>query len=161
MRIIGIDPGSRYTGYGLIEKNGQDITHRASGRINATRADTFNERLEIIYDGLHTVLDDWEADEAAIESIFTAHNARSTIKLGQARGVAVLALRHIGMDVHDYAPALVKKNTTGSGRASKKQVVRMVKMRLGIDGTLTEDAADALAVAICHSQAAGLKQRLA
>lgn len=161
MRIIGIDPGSRYTGYGIVEKKGQDIRHLASGRINATGGDSFNERLEIIYDGLHTVLEEWEADEAAIESIFTAHNAQSTIKLGQARGVAVLALRHLELDVHDYSPALVKKNTTGNGRAPKSQVQRMIRMRLSIDGKLTEDAADALAVAICHSQAAGFKQRLA
>ncbi len=161
MRIIGIDPGSRYTGYGIVQKDGQELTHLASGRINATGAETFNERLEIIYDGLHQVLEEWSADEAAIESIFTAHNARSTIKLGQARGVAVLALRHLQLEVHDYAPALVKKNTTGNGRAPKRQVMRMVEMRLNLEGKLTEDAADALAVAICHSQAAGFKQRLA
>ncbi len=160
MRIIGIDPGSRYTGYGIVDQDGQDIEHLASGRINATSADTFAGRLDIIYQGLKKVFDQWPADVAAIESIFTSHNVKSTIKLGQARGVALLALSHLELDIHEYAPTKVKKNTTGSGRASKQQIVQMVKMRLDLNTKLTEDAADALAVAICHSQAAGFKQRL-
>lgn len=160
MQIIGIDPGSRYTGYGLIDKNGQNVEHLASGRINATKGDTFAHRLEIIYEGLQSVLADFDPAVAAVETVFTAHNAKSTIKLGQARGVALLALRHAELELHEYAPAQVKKNTTGRGRATKDQVVQMVKLRLDLDADLAEDAADALAVAICHGQAAGFQRRL-
>ena len=160
MRIIGIDPGSRYTGYGIVEKNGQQLQHLASGRINATSGATFSHRLEIIYEGLSKVLGQWPADVAAVETIFTAHNARSTIKLGQARGVALLALRHLELQIHEYTPAKVKKNVTGHGRATKTQMVKMVQMRLGITNDLSEDAADALAVALCHGQAAAFAERL-
>lgn len=160
MRIIGIDPGSRYTGYGVIEKDGQDLQHLASGRINATAGSSFAERLSIIYEGLQKVLEQWSADEAAVETIFTAHNVRSTIKLGQARGVALLALHHVELDIYEYAPTKIKKNVTGRGRASKQQINEMIKLRLQLRCRLSEDAADALAVAVCHSQAAGFDDRL-
>ncbi len=160
MRIIGIDPGSRYTGYGIVEKKGQNLTHLASGRINATSGDSFAHRLEIIYDGLDKILDEWPADVAAVETIFTAYNAKSTIKLGQARGVALLALRHVELPIYEYAPTLVKKNVTGHGRAKKHQVVKMIQMRLDLKVNLSEDAADALAVALCHSQAAAFHEQL-
>ncbi len=157
MRIIGIDPGSRYTGYGVIQCEGQDLRHVASGRINATSGDTFAERLQIIYRGLLSVVDEFPADEAAVESIFTARNVRSTIKLGHARGVALLALVHAELPLSEYAPSLVKKNVVGKGRASKDQVQKMVQLRLNLRTTLSEDASDALAIAICHSQARGLE----
>lgn len=160
MRIIGIDPGSRYTGYGIVEQDGQHTRHLASGRINATKGESFARRLEIIYAGLEQILDEWPADEAAVETIFTAYNAKSTIKLGQARGVALLALRHVELEIHEYAPAQVKKNVTGQGRATKQQVIKMIQMRLDLRAHLTEDAADALAVAVCHSQAAAFKKQL-
>lgn len=160
MRIIGIDPGSRYTGYGVIEHKGQELRHIASGRINATGGATFAERLEIIYQGLESVLGEWPAEEAAVETTFTAKNAQSTIKLGHARGVALLALRHKTLPIHEYAPALIKKSVAGNGRATKAQVTQMVKMRLGIQVEISSDAADALAIAICHSQIADFKQRL-
>lgn len=160
MRIIGIDPGSRYTGYGIIEQKGQDLRHIASGRINATAGDTFYDRLEIIYQGLEKLLDEFPVESAAVETIFTARNVRSTIQLGQARGVALLALRHYKLPIHEYAPSLIKKNVTGGGRASKDQVAQMVKMRLNLRTNLSEDASDALAVALCHSQAARFYERL-
>lgn len=160
MRIIGIDPGSRYTGYGIIEQRGQDLHHIASGRINATKGQSFYDRLEIIYSGLEKILQEFPVESAAVESIFTARNIRSTIQLGQARGVALLALRHQGLPIHEYAPTLVKKNVTGGGGATKDQVAQMVKMRLSLRSKLSEDASDALAVALCHSQAAGFYQRL-
>lgn len=160
MRIIGIDPGSRYTGYGVIEKDGQDLHHLASGRINATKGDTFAHRLEIIYEGLQRVLDEWPAQDAAVETIFTARNVRSTIKLGQARGVALLALHHVELNIHEYAPAKIKKTVVGRGRASKKQVAEMIKMRLNLRCRVSEDAADALAAAVCHSHTAGFDDLL-
>ncbi len=160
MRIIGIDPGSRYTGYGIIEKNGQNSRHLASGRINATSGDSFAHRLEIIYDGLQKVLAEYSVEQAAVETIFTAYNAKSTIKLGQARGVALLALRHVPLPIQEYAPTLVKKNVVGNGRASKHQVIQMVKLHLDLRTKLTEDAADALAVALCHGQASEFNEQL-
>ena len=160
LRIIGIDPGSRYTGYGIIEQDGQDTLHLASGRINAVSGKNFAERLVIIYAGLEKILEEWPVEEAAVETTFTARNVQSTIKLGHARGVALLALCHVGLEIHEYAPTLVKKNVTGRGHASKAQIQQMIKMRLNLRSKISEDAADALAVALCHSQAAGFKERL-
>ena len=160
MRIIGIDPGSRYTGYGVIEREGQHLRHIASGRINATSGATFPERLEIIYKGLTSILEEWPADQAAVETTFTAKNAQSTIKLGHARGVALLALRHQALPIHEYAPALIKKSVAGSGRATKAQITQMIKLRLNLTADLSSDAADALAIAVCHSQVSDFHQRL-
>ncbi|TXD36409.1 crossover junction endodeoxyribonuclease RuvC [Lujinxingia vulgaris] len=160
MIVIGIDPGSRFTGYGLVKKRGQELEHVASGRINASRAKTFIERLEIIYGGLSAVLNEYSVDEAAVESVFVARNAMSTIKLGQARGVALLALSHANLALNEYAPTLVKQAVTGRGRASKDTVGQMVRVHLGLRGELAEDAADALAVAICHCQAFDFQRRL-
>lgn len=154
MQVVGIDPGSRYTGYGVVARRGRDITYVGSGRINATVEDRLESRLPIIYDGVDQVLDQFDPDVAAIEAIFTAYNAQSTIKLGHARGVSVLAVRHAGLTLHDYPPAKVKKTVAGHGRAKKGQIQKMVKMRLDLEGDLDEDAADALAVAICHCQMA-------
>jgi crossover junction endodeoxyribonuclease RuvC len=159
MRIIGIDPGSRYTGYGVIQCEGQHLRHLASGRINATSGPTFADRLQIIYEGLTAILAEWPADQAAVEAVFTARNALSSIKLGHARGVALLTLIHTGLPIHEYPPALVKKNVAGQGRATKEQIQKMVQLRLNLRGSLSSDAADALAVAICHSQATGLDDR--
>ncbi len=150
--ILGVDPGSRYTGYGLVAREGREIVHVASGRINATGEDEFGARLPVIYEGLSHILEQFEPGESAIEAIFTAYNAQSTIKLGHARGVAELALRHAGLAPRDYPPAEVKKTVAGDGRADKHQIQEMVKMRLELEGELAEDAADALAVAICHAQ---------
>lgn len=161
MRIIGVDPGSRYTGYGIIHKSGSELSHVASGRIHAANAETFVERLDIIYSGLVTILDEYECDQAAAESIFTHRNAMSSLKLGHARGVALLALTHAGLDVVEYAPAKVKKSVAGHGRASKDTMGLMVRRSLGIDvAKMTEDAADALAVAICHAGAVDFLKRL-
>lgn len=161
MRILGIDPGSRYTGYGIVEKHGNRLRHVASGRINATKGDAFMDRLEIIYDGLCSVLDEWKCEAAAIESIFTARNAMSSLKLGHARGVALLAAKkHAGVPVAEYAPAQVKLAVAGSGRARKDDVRMMVTRTLGITGQLSEDASDALAVAICHAHCLDFERRL-
>lgn len=161
MRIFGLDPGSRYTGYGIIEKNGTALSHVASGRIHAANARDFVGRLEIIYGGLCEILDEFPCDEAAAESIFVQRNAMSSLKLGHARGVALLALSHAQLGVVEYAPAKVKKSVAGHGRASKETMGLMVRRTLGIDGVqMTEDAADALAVAICHCGAVDFLKRL-
>ena len=160
MIVVGIDPGSRYTGYGVIERVGRENHYLASGRINATPEKEIEDRLPILYDGISTVLEQFNPDEAAVESIFTAYNSQSTIKLGHARGVAVLAVRHADIGLHSYPPAKVKKTVAGHGRAQKQQMQRMVKMRLELEGDLSEDAADALAVAICHCQHANVPAQL-
>ena len=160
MRVIGIDPGSRYTGYGVVEKCGSTISYVASGRINATKALDFAERLVVIYEGVCSVFEDNACDAAAIESIFTARNAMSSLKLGHARGVAILALRQAGLPIAEYAPATVKLAVVGHGRAKKDDVKMMVKSILGVRARLSEDAADALAVAVCHCQSADFHRRL-
>jgi len=150
VKVVGIDPGSRHTGYGVVRGQGREISYVASGRIDATDEDAIEDRLPILFEGVGYVLEKFEPDEAAIESIFTAHNAQSTIKLGHARGVSVLAVRDAEVPLHDYPPAKTKKTVADHGRATKQEVQRMVKMHLDLEGDLTEDAADALAVAICH-----------
>lgn len=161
MRIIGIDPGSRYTGYGIVEKKPTSMTHIASGRILASKGATLANRLEIIYDGLTQVLGEFECSCAAVESVFTQRNPRSSLILGHARGVALLALAHAGVSVEEYAPATVKKAVAGHGRATKEAIGLMVGQSLGVDpSNLSEDAADALAVALCHGGAVEYLERL-
>ena len=160
MRVIGIDPGSRYTGYGIIERVGPKLRHVASGRINATKGESFADRLDLIYKGLATILEEYPCQEGAIESIFTARNAMSTIKLGQARGVALLAAKHQGLTLAEFAPSEIKQAVTGSGRATKEVVTAMVKTILRIEGELSEDAGDALALAICHLNTSSFLSRL-
>lgn len=160
MIVVGIDPGSRFTGYGVVAKGRRDVEYVGSGRINATDCDQVEDRLPILYDGVDQVIDEFAPDEVAIESIFTAYNAQSTIKLGHARGVAVLAVRHAGVPLHNYPPAETKKTVAGHGRATKDEVEKMVKMHLDLDGELAEDAADALAVAICHCRMADTAEAL-
>jgi crossover junction endodeoxyribonuclease RuvC len=158
--VIGIDPGSRYTGYGLVRKRGNALEHVASGRINAASAGTFLDRLDVIYRGICGVLEEYEPQEAAIESIFTAKNAMSSLKLGHARGVSLLALRHSQLALHEYPPATVKQAVAGHGRATKDQVQHMVRIVLGLKVEVAEDAADALAVAICHCQTIDFTRKL-
>lgn len=160
MRVLGLDPGSRYTGYGIVERSGGRLLHVASGRVNATRGEDFGHRLEIIYEGLTEILSTHPCDVAAVETLFTARNALSTIKLGHARGVTLLALRHHELDVSEYAPASVKQAVAGHGRATKDDITLMVKRLLGLRGDLSADAADALAIAICHCQMLDFERRL-
>lgn len=163
MRVIGIDPGSRYTGFGVVEKVGHELTHVASGRINASaRTLSFGARLSLIYAGLDEVIAEYLPEHSAIESIFSAKNVSSTIKLGQARGVALLVLEHRGLSPTEYSPAEVKNNVTGHGRASKASVDIMIRrlLKLPDEANISEDAADALAVALCHCQLIGFKQKL-
>lgn len=161
MLVIGIDPGSRYTGYGVVRKKGQTLEHVASGRVNASsKTLTFSDRLDIIYQGITNVLEEYAPDQAAVESVFSARNAMSSLKLGHARGVALLALRHAELELNEYAPAMVKQTVAGHGRATKDQVESFVRLRLSLRTALYEDAADALAVAICHCQAFDFARRL-
>ena len=151
MRIFGIDPGSERTGYGCVETDGRRHHLVACGAITAHAGDAFPQRLARIYRELTTILTDCRPDCVAVENLFHAVNARSALKLGHARGVALLAAVEAGCPVVEYTPAEVKRAVVGYGRAEKHQVQQMIKLLLGLEAPPSpHDAADALAVAICH-----------
>lgn len=153
MRVLGIDPGSRVTGFGVVEKQGNRLHHVANGCVVAHRGDpAFEERLVRIHHGLVEVIALHEPDVVAVEGIFHYKNALSALKLGHARGVALLTARLHGLDVHEYKPSVVKQAVVGTGRADKHQVSKMICLLLGIAEPASHDASDALAVAICHCQ---------
>ena len=147
--MLGIDPGSRITGYGVVDADGGTIRYVASGSISTANG-PFASRLAEIYSGVAEVITRYAPEALAIEEVFFARNAQSALKLGQARGVAIGAAAGAALDVHEYAPRSVKLAVVGSGRASKAQVQFMVRALLGLDAEPPADAADALAVAICH-----------
>jgi len=151
VRIFGIDPGSERTGYGCVESDGRRHHLVACGAIAAPPGDTFPNRLARIHAELSALLGSCRPDCVAIENIFYATNVRSALKLGHARGVAMLAAVEAGCDVIEYTPAEIKRAVVGYGRAEKQQVGQMVKLLLGLHAAPSpHDAADALAVAICH-----------
>ena len=151
MIIFGIDPGSERTGYGCIASDGRRHRLLACGTISAPADTPFADRLHVIHSGLADLLAAHRPDCVAIENIFHARNVRSALKLGHARGVALLAASSAGITIVEYTPAEVKRAVVGFGRAEKPQVAQMVKLLLGLDAPPSpHDAADALAVAICH-----------
>ena len=151
MRIFGIDPGSERTGYGCLETDGRGTHLVTCGAISAVAGDAFPQRLARIHRELSALLITCGPDYVAIESLFHAVNVRSALKLGHARGVAMLAAVEAGCPVVEYAPAEIKRAVAGYGRAEKHQVQQMSKLLLGLDQLPSpHDAADALAVAICH-----------
>ena len=151
MKVFGIDPGSERTGYGCVETDGQRHLLVACGAITAPARAPFAERLHFIHAALQTLLADCRPDCVAIENLFHAANVRSALKLGHARGVAMLAAVEAHVPLAEYTPAEVKRAVVGYGRAEKGQVQQMVKLLLGLDrAPAPHDAADALAVAICH-----------
>ena len=154
--IIGIDPGSRVTGYGLVEKRGSGIIYIGSGVIKVKAADPMPLRLAAIKSGLDEVLRKYEPAAMAVEEVFVAKNPKSALKLGQARGVIILAAAEAGLEVFEYSPREVKASVTGSGSAHKSQVGSMVVRLLRPDHEpASEDETDALAVAFCHMLRAG------
>jgi crossover junction endodeoxyribonuclease RuvC len=149
--IFGIDPGSERTGYGCIDTDGRRHRLIACGTISAPADTPFAERLHAIHSGLVALLATHRPDCVAIENIFHARNVRSALKLGHARGVALLAASAAGIAIVEYTPAEVKRAVVGFGRAEKPQVAQMVKLLLGLDAPPSpHDAADAVAIAICH-----------
>jgi len=151
VKVFGIDPGSERTGYGCIETDGQRHRLVTSGAISLSARITFPERLQRIHEGLSSLLREYRPDLVAIENLFHSTNARSALKLGHARGVAMLAAVEAGCEVVEYTPAEIKRAVVGYGRAEKQQVGQMVKLLLGLTAAPSpHDAADALAVAICH-----------
>lgn len=150
-RIIGIDPGSRKTGYGVIDMDRGRLLFVACGVVKTTPDYPFATRLNEIFDGLNEVIQVHGPAVAAIEEVFLATNPRSALKLGHARGAAVVAAMQNGLAVYDYSPRAVKQAVVGYGQAAKEQVQHMVRVLLELSGSPSADAADALAVAICHA----------
>jgi crossover junction endodeoxyribonuclease RuvC len=158
VRILGIDPGSRYTGYGVIDTGHGSSRLVACGRI-AAGTGPMAKRLVAIDRELTALLREHGPQETAFEEVFVDRNVRSALVLGQARGVALCAAARMGLPVAEYAAAQVKMALTGNGRADKDQVQHMVKLLLKLQGRLVADAADALAVALTHAQVRGMRQR--
>jgi crossover junction endodeoxyribonuclease RuvC len=156
MRVLGIDPGTRKTGWGIVEKRGTRLRAVASGVICVDGRRPLPERLRIIHRDLSTVFTTYAPGAVALEDMFFAKYANAAMKLGHARGVAMLAGAQFDLVVSEYPPALVKRTVAGKGNASKQQVGRLVGAILGLSDLPGEDATDALAVAITHLQAAVL-----
>lgn len=148
-RVLGVDPGSRVTGYGIIQETPKGPVLIAYGCIR-TETDNFPERLKRIYDGIHNVVREFRPDEFAIEQVFMSKNADSALKLGQARGAAICGGMTAGLPVYEYAAREVKLALVGKGSAEKSQVQHMVRFLLGVSEVLPADASDALGVAMCH-----------
>jgi crossover junction endodeoxyribonuclease RuvC len=150
VRILGLDPGSQCTGYAVVETQASRVAYIVSGSIR-TSGDSLAERLQEIFAGVDQLTNEFRPDEVAIERVFMHRNADSALKLGQARGAALSATFAVRPRVFEYAPREVKLAVVGTGGAQKEQVQLMVKRLLNIAGPLAEDAADALAIALCHA----------
>jgi crossover junction endodeoxyribonuclease RuvC len=162
VKIFGIDPGSERTGYGCIESAGSRHVLVICGSLSSPPRVTFPEKLMAIYAGLESLLERYRPDAVAVEGIFYAKNVRSALKLGHARGVAILAASRAGLPVVEYSPAEIKRAVVGYGRAEKPQVQEMVRLLLGLDAVPSpHDVADALAVAMCHLHSSTSPLRLA
>lgn len=157
MKILGIDPGSRITGYGVVRKEGNRLIHVDNGAIFTDSAADFPGRLQRIFAGITGIIERYTPDAMAVEDIFFANNVQSALKLGQARGAAIVAGVSAGLPVHEYTALQVKQAVVGHGRAAKEQVQQMVKVLLGLPEIAQADASDALAVAICHANSTVLK----
>ncbi len=155
IRILGIDPGSGATGWGVIEAEGTRLSFRAAGVIRPRRALARAARLAAIHEGLAALIADWTPQEAAVEETFVNASPRDALVLGEARGVALLAPALAGIAVAEYAANTIKKSVVGKGHAEKHQVAAMVRVLLPTSGDQAADAADALAVAICHAHHRG------
>jgi crossover junction endodeoxyribonuclease RuvC len=149
IRVLGVDPGSRRTGFGVIECQGSDYVHVAHGCFNVAGA-LMAERLRLIFDGLQALIEEHRPAEVAVERVFVNRNVESALKLGQARGAALCAVPR-GLPVFEYAPRAIKLALVGSGAAEKSQVTHMITTLLRLQGRIGPDASDALAVAVCHA----------
>lgn len=159
-RILGIDPGSRFTGYGIIDSDGRTSRHVASGCIRLDSNENLPKRLAVIFAQVAALVEEFRPLELAIEEVFMAKNAGSALKLGQARGAAICAATSQGLGVSEYSARGIKLAVVGTGSADKAQVQHMVRMLLGLASAPGADQADALAVALAHAHSFGLNQRL-
>lgn len=157
MVILGIDPGSRITGYGVIRKEGNRLIHIDNGAIFTDSCADFPGRLKRIFEGLDEIIARYSPMVCAVEDLFFSNNVQSALKLGQARGAAIAASVHAGLPVFEYSALQVKQAVVGHGKAEKTQVQQMVKVLLGLPEIAQADASDALAVAICHANSSVLK----
>ena len=161
LRVLGVDPGSVRTGYGVIERDGTRLRLITAGTLTAGEKAPLEERLLTIHTGLRALIDEYAPGAAAVEDIFMAKFPNAALKLGHARGVALLAIAQAGMSVHPYPPAVVKRSIVGKGAADKTQVARIVGAMLGLTELPGIDATDALAIALTHAQAARMHAALA
>jgi crossover junction endodeoxyribonuclease RuvC len=151
IRILGIDPGLRRTGWGVVEIAGNRLGFIGCGSVMTDVRDTLSARLLVLHDGLMRILDEFRPDEAAVEETFVNKNAKATLKLGQARGIAMVVPARAGVPVAEYAPNLVKKSIVGTGHGDKVQVRMMIGVLLPKADPNSDDAADALAIAVTHA----------
>jgi len=157
MRVLGVDPGTAITGYGIVEEVKGDLKQLAFGVIRTPARQPLPGRLQLIYRGVSKLAQEWEPTAAAVEELFFSRNVRTAMSVGQARGVTLLALADAGLEVAEYTPLAIKQAVTGYGNADKAQVQEMVRLLLELaEVPRPDDAADALAVAICHLHSARL-----
>lgn len=161
IRILGIDPGFRLTGYGIVDSNGQQSRHVASGHIAAHKAEGTAGRLEVIHTEVRRLVAEYQPAEMAVESVFVQKNAQSALKLGQARSAAICASFGHDVAVYEYAPREIKQAIVGKGSAGKEQVAHMVRVLLGLTAELQVDEADALGIALCHAHQRSVNNLLA
>lgn len=159
MRVLGLDPGSRVTGFGVIEMEGNAFRHIESGNLRLPDAELC-ERLRIIFERLTAIIERTRPNVMAVEKVFMARNPQSALTLGQARGAALVAAANLGIEVVEYSALQVKQATVGRGKAAKQQVQHMVRVLLGLQKLPPSDTADALACAICHCNTAQGAKRL-
>ncbi len=150
MLVLGVDPGSRVTGFGLVEKKNNELIHIHSGMIKSPGKSPFYQRIHKIFQTMVEIMGHYQPQELAIEDMFYAKNAQSSLKLGHARGAVLIAAVHCGIPIFEYSPLEIKKSVVGYGRADKEQVQSMVKIILRMNTILSLDTSDALATAICH-----------
>ena len=151
MRLLGIDPGLRCTGWGVIEAEGNRLTFVDAGTVGSKTSDSLAQRLAQLHDGILEIVERFRPDEVAVEETYVNMNPRSTLALGQARGIALLVPAKQGIPVAEYPPNLIKKSVVGTGHAAKEQIQLMVRTLLPGSNVGSADAADALAIAICHA----------
>ncbi len=162
MLILGIDPGTAITGYGLVHEDDVGLALVAYGVITTPAGQSLSERLQIIYQGLRDVIREHQPEAAAVEELFFSRNVRTALSVGHARGVILLALADAGLPVHEYKPVQVKQAVAGYGGADKRQVQEMVRMLLDLEHVpKPDDAADAVAVAVCHIHSARMAAMIA
>ena len=161
MRVLGIDPGTLTSGYGIVTEEDHKLFHIVSGGISPSAKQPFPKRLKKIYEELEKVIDKYKPQAVVVEDLFVSNNIKAALKLGHARGVAILAAVNAGLPVFEYAPTEVKQAVVGNGKADKKQVQLMVKMLLDLPKPpQPADAADALAAAICHIHSSRMREML-
>ncbi len=151
MRVLGVDPGTLTSGYGIVAEEDHKLFHVASGGISPSAKQPFPKRLKKIYEELEKIIEKYRPHAVVVEDLFVSKNMKSALKLGHARGVAILAAMNAGLPVYEYAPLEVKQAVVGNGHAEKEQVQDMVQRLLKLSGSPSPDAADALACAICHA----------